>query len=362
MRVLIVCSLLAAGTAAQNGFGIYSGCTNYTSRGGLGTGAGENLLEVSGWHFSGVGHAPSGTGTILLGYRHMLQDQNAATVEPYAFVVRSDDGSGAPACGAGGQLLRTAPVSSPPGTRIMAWDLTATFSTPSTVLPQCASFYFGLDFAAAPAWSDDGLSTHIGTYSTYPTNGTEADNPARRSPNLGWNCINGVPAQPAGGRCIRYEVIVSAPVLNLGNTDPWLIGVTSNCVSYLLNSQGNPRSFGAGGLWPDIGSRRDGLDCRVRDAASPNGAFVVMAAPNARTCPGTIWPAIASGALYLLPSNMVQVAVGSLDASGGGEAVLVPPATIPPRLRGSRLDLQAMTLSATLRLPGTFTNRAAAQF
>jgi hypothetical protein len=61
----------------------------------------------------------------------------------------------------------------------VGWIVTHTLTTPSTVLPLCATYYHGASVAAAPSWPTDGLSFHIGSY--YDLGGTQADNPGPSS-------------------------------------------------------------------------------------------------------------------------------------------------------------------------------------
>jgi hypothetical protein len=363
MRSLLIATLslaLAATTTAQNYFGIYSGCTNFTSRGALGTNGGDNLLEIKSSHFSGIGHDTAGVGTVLTGFRHVLQDQNASTVENYSFIIRRDS-AGAPDCSAAGVILQTATLASPSGAGTLAWIITATLTTPSTLLPLCNTYYHGLNIPANAGWTADGLSSHIGTY--YLLNGTQADNPAPNAPNIAWNCLNSAPVQPTSNRTIRYELQVQAAVLNMGNTDPTLIGVTTNCVSTLLNAAGNPRSWGAGGMYPENGGgRNDGLDCRIFDIANQSGLFAVFLGVNLG-CPGLPIGSIANGALYLNPAGpFVQVASGTLDTTGTGIATVLPPNTAPLTVVNRFLDFQAFTVGSSFALPGNLSNRASVQY
>ncbi|MEZ5963444.1 MAG: hypothetical protein R3F56_06315 [Planctomycetota bacterium] len=366
MRSLFLASVslaLAATATAQspNYFGVYSGCTNYTSRGTLGTNAGDNMMQVPSTHYAGIGHDATGAGTVLTGFRHVLQDQNSLVTEPYSFIIRADN-AGQPDASAGGILLQTAPLQSPSGTGINAWIITATLTTPSTALPLCNTYYQGLNLAANAGWTTDGLSSHICTY--YLLGTTQADNPAPNAPNLAWNIDGATMAitQPSA-RCIRYELMLDAAVLNMGGTDPTQIGNTSNCVSTLLNAAGNPRTFGAGGMWPENGGGRvDGIDYRVGDFPNQSGLFAVFLGVNIG-CPGIPLGSIASGALYLNPGGaFVQVAGGSLDTTGAANGTVLPPGAAPAILVNRYLDFQAFTVGPTFALPGKLTNRASVQY
>src|SRR5262249_55075236 len=150
---------------------------------------------------------------------------------------------GAPDCTPAGVLLQTGQLSSPGGTGTLAWQITLTFATPTTVLPVCATYYVGLNLTSAN-WTADGLSSHIGTY--YNLNGLQGGNPAENAPQIAHNCMNGAPLPIPSNRTIRYEVMTPAAVLNLYNEDPTLAGNTSNCIATTTANQ----DFGVGGMWP----------------------------------------------------------------------------------------------------------------
>jgi hypothetical protein len=350
----LLAAALSAAAAAQtsaNLFDIYSGCTNFTSRGVVATNAGEYLLQVRASHFVGVGHDPTGNGTLLSGFQYFTQDQNAATVETYSLVVRSD-AAGAPDCSAAGLLLSVGPLSTPGGTGTIAWQITTNLTTVSTALPQCSTYYQGLEFAAAPGWPNEGQSVHL---TDYPL----GDNPAPGALSLTWNCLNGAPQQPQFRESIRVGSLVRAPVLHMGNVDPSL---ATTC----LVSVGN-RSFGAGGMWPQCqgtaGPRNDGLDCRVRDAASANGVFALFLGTDLG-CPGVPLSGIADGALYLNPGGaFLQVTAGVLDSGGLGTATAVPPGSAACTTVVNRfLHFQAFTVGGGFTLPGRLSNRASVNY
>src|SRR5690606_37225731 len=133
--------------------------------------------------------------------------------------------------------------------------------------------------------------------------------------------------------------------LNMSNTDPTQIGNAANCASTLLNPQGNPRSWGVGGMWPEHGAGcNDGLDARSRDAANANGVFALFLGINLG-CPGLPLGGLANGALYLKPgSAFVQVAAGELNPTGVGEVEVIPPGVAPPQLVNRIIDFQAFTV------------------
>ncbi len=350
LTVLSIALAFCAHAGAQtptNLFDLYAGTTDFTSRGILGTNAGEYLLQVRSSHFSGVGHDQSGGGTRLSGFHHVLQDQNGATPETYTLLLRAD-AAGVPDCTAAGLLLSVGPFTTAPGgAGAVVFNTTTTLATVSTLLPLCPTFYQGIDLAAAPLWTADGLSVHLTDYFL-------GDNPAPGAPSLSWNCLNGSPQQPAFFETIRIDIVLQSALLQMGNVDP---------------TASNRRSFGAGGMFPrcmgPAGPRNDGLDCRVRDAANANGIFVLfLGTTNGVGCPGLPLSGLANGALYLNPTtSFIQLTVGPLGATGEGIATAIPTGlSACSRVVNRFVDFQAFTLGPSLTLPGNLTNRASVSF
>lgn len=329
------------------------GCDNVSVRGTLGTMGGE--ASNTRVNDNGTGHDTTGTGTRLDGFNHVLQDQNAATVEAYRLILRGDT-AGVPDTSPGGLLLQTTPIAAPPGSGVTAWNLTVTFATPSTALPLCNAVYYGLDLPANANWPNDGHSLHAGTYGLL--GGTQGDNPAPGAPNLAWllpGGTGGTPVQPAP-MCFHVGLLVQSAVLNMGNVDPTLSN-PANCITAQNNT-----SFGAGGKWPRLGGGRvDGLVCRVRDGNATNGLFVTLFG-NTIGCPGIPFPPVANGALYLNPTAIVQIGVGVLDATGEGVVSLLPPGAATSNLLQVPLSFQAFTLDPTFGLPGHLTNLATSTY
>ncbi len=360
MRSLLLVPIALASTAmAQtptNLFDIYSGCTNFTSRGSLGVNGGEVMIQVPSSHFAGVCQDATGAATSLSGFQYVTQDQSGVTTETYFMVIRADN-SGAPDCTTTpGRLLYAGPLTTPASTVTtpVAWQITATLATASTAVPLCSTFYMGAEMPAAPLWTNDGQSFHICTY--YLLNGTQADNPAPAAPSLAWDCLNGAPVQPGSARCVRIGLIAPSAMLKLGNNDSTLTN-TANCVTTLANV-----SFGAGGMWPQAqgtgGPRNDGLNFRVRDAANPNGVAIVFLGQNIG-CPGLPLSGLANGALYLNPGGIfLQLAQGALDATGLSTGLLLPGSPAVASAVNRVIDFQAFTIGATFALPGNLTNRA----
>lgn len=365
MRITLLASLaLASALSAQtpNYFEIYSGCTNYTSRGALSVNAGDILVEVNKSHFQGVALNAAGTGTQLNTFRYVMQDQNAATQEAYSLVVRPESApnSNSPDC-VNPPMLTVGPFMSPSGAATLAWIITATIGTPSTVLPVADTIFHGVNVPANANWTHptdgDGLSIHIATY--YLLGTTQADNPALNQPSIGWNCLNNAPVQPTFANTPRLALGVPGAVANLGNADPTLIGNTANCVSTLLNASGNPTSYGAGGMWPvanPSAARQDGIDVKIADASRPNSIFASFLA-GAGLLPSPIPIAfLGAGGLWMNPAGITQLAVGTLDAAGGGRATLLPPGIMGANLQNRPISFQSFVFGTAITLPGAFTN------
>lgn len=360
--ILATLAFAALLPAQSNHFEIYSGCTNFTSRGTLGANAGEILIQVPGTNFAGVCQDAAGTGTSLETFQYVTQDQNGATQSTYTMLVRADAG-GRPDATPAGVLLRLGPLVTPPSTLStpMAWFLTTALGTPSTALPLCGTYYHGMEVAAAPLWTSDGQSVHICSY--YLMGLTQADNPAPPPdpvPNVAWiidHTANQVNQPPP--RALRLGLGSPGPVLNTGNVDP-TVGF-ANCVMTLGN-----RSFGAGGIWPSSnanggGTRDDGLDARVRDAANSNGSFAVFASSHF-VCPGLPVPGW-YGAVYLSVPAMACIATGAIDAQGVGIVTLLQPGTrVPLAVLGRAIPFQAFTLGPSVTGPGRLTNVAATTY
>ncbi len=77
----------------------------------------------------------------IVGYRGAHQDQNAATRESLAIVVRRAATTGGPDASAAGRLARIGPIQMPPGkTGPKAWLMTVTFA--AVTVPGDKTFYF----------------------------------------------------------------------------------------------------------------------------------------------------------------------------------------------------------------------------
>lgn len=350
------CAALAAQTPS-NLFEIYSGCTNYTSRGSLGTSAGEVLTQIPFSHISGLGQDADGNFADILGFRYVTQAQNAANIATYSLVLRAAHASEAPDCSAAGLMYRHGPLSLPSGFGTIAWQLSTIPATPLPPLPVCRTYFMGAELAAAPAWTTDGQSFHIGTY--YLLGGTQADNPGPGAPNLAWDCVAGNATQPTPARCMRFGLLTQACVLNVGNVDPTIAGI-SNCVSNQSFT-----SWGAGGLWPECGGasgRNDGISIRVRDINHANGAFLSILSIGQAPCPGISCPPLIAGRLLtLIPPASLWGPSGSLDADGQGIATVLTPGSQVAGLRrvllANRLDIQAFAMTPPT-LPVKASNRA----
>lgn len=352
------------GIVAINPVGLNGTCTNFTSRGVLGSNSGSILLEVPAAHFSGVGHDAAGSGTLFYNFHYLTQDQNAATVEPYSMEIRGE-ANPPPGPDVNTTLMQLTGLSTPGGTGTLAWFITNTLATPSTAVPLCNTFFMGANVAASSAaqpWPADSQSFHMGSY--YLLQGATASNPAPNAPNIAWNILAGAAQQPTTSpRTYRFYLGVGSPVLNTANDDPSLVG-SGHCLSTAPAPYTNIDT-GPGGLWPQCqgtaGPRNDGLQARVLDAQSPNGIFVVFIGTSIG-CPGLPFPIFFTGALYLNPTGLTQVASGGLDATGVGVVPMIPPGTNCRPAINRILDFQAITVPSTFTLPGRMTNRAGVRY
>lgn len=371
-RLALIAIALSASLAAQartefglvaiNPVGLNGTCTNFTSRGTLGTNGGSLLIEVPGQHFSGVGHDATGAGTLFYNFHYLTQDQNASTIESYSMEIRGEaNPPPGPDCNA--TLMQLTGLSTPAGSAITAWLITNTLATPSTAVPLCSTFFMGAQVATNAGWpATDGQSFHMGSY--YVLQGATASNPAPNAPNIAWECLNGMSQQPTTSpRTYRFYLGLDAAVLNTANDDPTLVG-TGHCLS------GAPAPYtnidtGPGGLWPQCqgaaGIRNDGLQARVLDPVNANGLFVVFLGPSLG-CPGLVLPPLYSGALYLNPTAMTSVASGSLSAAGEGVVPMIPPGTNCRPALNRILDFQAFTVGPAFTLPGRVSNRAGVKY
>lgn len=350
------------GIVAINPVGLNGTCTNFTSRGTLGSNPGSVLVEVPGRHFSGVGHDAAGTGTLFHNFHYLTQDQNASTVEPYSMEIRGV-ASPPPGPDPTATLMQLTGLSTPGGAGTVAWLITNTLATPSTAVPLCDTFFMGANVAGVSGstpWPADGQSFHMGSY--YILQGATASNPAPNAPNIAWNITAGASNQP-NERTYRFYLGLDAAVLNTANEDPTLTG-SGHCLSTAPAPYTNIDT-GPGGLWPQCqgstGSRNDGLQVRVLDAAAPGGFFVVFLGPSIG-CPGVAVPAFFTGALYLNPGSLTALASGALDTAGVGVAPMVPPGTNCRPALNRILDFQAFVVNASFTLPGRVSNRAGVMY
>lgn len=370
MRLLTVSLLpcLLGALSAQNEFGIFprnplglnQTCTTFTSRAPLAMDPGDILMEVPASHFSGVGHDAAGGGTLVNGVRYLTQDQNAATVESYSFVVRPQAAGGGPDRTT--TIFSLGPLTLPTGVGTVAWMISPALGTPTTAIPQCNTYYMGATVTPAPGWPSDGQSFHIANYYCQANNNC-GDNPAANNvPNIAWN-INTASNQvlQPNQRTLRFYLLTPAAILNLGNVDPTI--ATTHCLATAPAPYTNT-SYGVGGMWPGAqhatGPRNDGLNANVRDSASSGGFFVVFFGVDL-PCPGIPLSGLANGGLYLNPAlPLVPVASGSMTAAEVFVTIL-PPASAT-FARNIPLNFQAFTVGSTFTLPGNLTNRAAAVY
>jgi hypothetical protein len=343
MRVLILATAsLLTSTAlvgAQNEFMIYpernGSSATYTSRTGIGLV--EQFMEAPGNLFSGIGDA--GAGCQVTGVYHWATDEDASTMESFRIVLRTASPAGGPDTSAAGVITQVGPFNLPTGVGRLGWRIGVTFATPVTV-PCMASFFYGIELAAAPNWPGppgDGHSIWDARYSPPPTR-LLGDNPRVGAPNHAWGNNNGFAS--SNPWTWRIGITVNNPVLNVGGIDP-------------LNARQSPvgsSNYGAGGLYPDISGlpRSDGIDLRTELLSAASGTVLGLLSATRPAFAAPV-PGIA-GNLYLHPGFPIFT-LGTANIFGGVATLPVAtPGTVPVALMGSTLYFQTLTVDAAFAL------------
>jgi hypothetical protein len=226
---------------------------NTASRGNFGPGDGSLFQGYPPSHFRGIGD--DGTSCTVHGFQYLVQDQDTATSDPYTWAIRSGTAAG-PTLGAGGLLagLATATPLSTGGPG--AWLITLTPTSPIAV-PCNDHFFVGFQFPAFAAWpTSDGPSGQARTYA--------GEGPVLTGqPHHTWQFI-GTPDTGAVSQ-------TSARV--------WAISVRTPCPTLSVGALGWTISpnFGAPGMYTKVALPEAlGITFRVRDAANPNGAAIIL--------------------------------------------------------------------------------------
>jgi hypothetical protein len=298
MRLLSFLPLmLTAAVAAQvPGIEIYPGTTSFTSRGNVGTGAGEIHQGFHESHWKGIGD--TGAGAFINGVTITTQDQNASTQETYDVVLRLGTDAAGPTTGVAGELSVTGPFMTPLGGNApAAWVITHTFGTP-TRIPSKGFFSAGLRLVPA-AWTADGQSIHMSDQAVQQSGPHQGDHT--------WQIIGAATSAThlASKRSARIKVLTGTPILQNG-----VFATTT--ATY---------SRGMGGMFPPIGTH--GWSTHV-DGGTPfaNGVAGIFMSPTVVN-PGLALPGI-RGLVYL-GAGLVPLATVGLDANGRANVSIVDP-------------------------------------
>jgi hypothetical protein len=199
-----------------------------------------------------------------------------------------------------GELLRVEGLLTPPGNGQMSWKISVTLATPVDVLPQTATWYFGVGLPANPALAD-GLSIHQAVYGNAVTSG---DNPRPGAPNITFGIIrstnNIVQATPP--RTHAIGILTEAPVVGLG-------------ADIAANSRRGPNpTFGVAGFFPNVDGRKDGIVLRLRDQRHAGATAQVLMGFRILQTPIQM-PGV-YGKLFLDPDYMHMIGVVTIPADG----------------------------------------------
>lgn len=193
---------------AQSSISLKGSATASTSRGNIGTGAGEIHMGLHNSHWLGIGD--DGANCTIVGFRSVLQDQNSATQESYEWVIRSGTDSHGPAVGPAGELHRFGPFTMPSVSAggAHAWLLTTKLARPARI-PCAAHVSVGIALATQALWPADGMSCHVAT-SASASQHINAD-------DMAWQIVAGVRAatHPSGKRAWSHSILLGGPTLQM---------------------------------------------------------------------------------------------------------------------------------------------------
>lgn len=305
-------SFLGTTASAQQSFGLL-GPSAFTSRGNLGTGAGELLQGFPTAHHRGIGEQAGGC--LLQGFRLVMQDQESSTAATYEIVIRGGSGTGGPTT----QLARVGPLSLPPGGGgAAAWRVTTSFQTPIT-LPGCDQFFAaGVALPAAPSWNTDGLSARIEISS----------NAHARAISHAWQTT-------------------AAGTQRLTTASSWMFELRTDA-SLLQIGAGTDR-YGLEGIFPGTGND---ITARARFAPTTFGGGICAVWLGTWRQPGTVlFPGTAK--LYL---SGTFIPAGRRAIGANGEVEMTIARNIPASVGGAGIfHLQAAGLNgSTVGLTNTF--------
>lgn len=291
-KTVLLSTILAAFASAslqgQQAFGLTNGST-FTSRGSLGTGAGELQQGFPSAHHRGIGEQTAGC--VIQAVRATVQDQNSATTENYEVVVRAGTDNSGPTA----QIVRVGPLSLPPGNGgAIAYQVTTTFQS-AIVLPGCDQFFAaGVALPAAPNWTADGLSIRL-----HPAPQTHS-----RAQSHAWEINTTATTRLAQPASWGIELLTDAAVLQMGN------GVGNYTMEGIFPATGND------------------ITARARFAPSLAGGICALWLGTWRQGGTPIFPA--SAKLYIA-GTLLPAGRRAIDPSGEVEMTIarnIPPAVI----------------------------------
>jgi hypothetical protein len=322
--------------------------TSFTDRTPIGVNAGELLCEQQPANHKGVGD--DGTNCVIPQFFFVWQDENLATQESYRLIFRRLLGGTGPGPdpAAAGILLQTGTVTNAAGTGRGAFQTTLTFATPLPMVPCDTGYCYGVALGAAPGWASftDGQSVH-GAF--YRPNGVAGDNPRTGAPNLAWAVDAAGTTQlvrPAQSARIGLQTL--SGIIAIGGIDP------AN-----TRQPAGTSNYGAGGVYPDITNRSDGLDARILEARKPVGLALLLMSYQPGLANGIPFAGI-DGRLWINP-NLFFLGNTALDAAGKGVIPIAPPGSLPAGLAGNFLIFQAVTIDQSF-VTISFTNSAQVNF
>jgi hypothetical protein len=193
---------------AQSSISLKGSATASTSRGNIGTGAGEIHMGLHNSHWLGIGD--DGANCTIVGFRSALQDQNSSTQESYDWVIRSGTDIHGPTVGTAGELHRFGPFKMPSVAAggAHAWLISIKLSRPARI-PCAAHVSVGIALATQALWPADGMSCHIAT-SASASQHLKAD-------DMAWQIVTGVQgaSHPSGKRAWSHSILLGGPTLQM---------------------------------------------------------------------------------------------------------------------------------------------------
>jgi len=308
-----VITLTGCSYVPVNGLEIYPGVTSFTSRGNVGTNAGEVMQGFHSSHWGSVGDA--GTHVSLAGLTYITQDQNAATQELYDLVVRSGNDTAGPTPGAAGELCVISGLQTPSGTGIAAWLITVDFATPCA-LPQKDFFSVGMRFPVS-GWTADGQSVHATDVS--------AQQAGSHVQNHSWQILPGPVVSHTGSRSWRFTLRLTTPLLQNGS-------FATTTATYAL---------GMGGMFPPPTTH--GWSTHVRAGPKYAGGFAAPFLATAKLPSGIQLGGI--GGSLCITGTLVPLLLVGLDANGAANIPVLDPVPVFGGL--STLYAQAVVVDPT---------------